>query len=119
MSNLFIPLPSKETILIQSNSSLDNQFNQSYQAHTTESTSSPSPRKRRQTSFQNCRSSSTSSIFLNNSIINFDIKSLIRGISIILQMQIQENTKLNKQISPNSDLFFFSEEKYIQEKFTK
>lgn len=61
------------------------------------------------------KSSSTSSIYIKNSLLNIDAKSIIQSISLILHKQIKEDTKLNKTISETSDLFYFSEEKYIKE----
>ncbi|MCQ2818112.1 MAG: cyclin-Y [archaeon] len=92
-----------------------NQIAQGYQSSNTESTSSPSPRKKKAETNQLFHSSSTSSIYLQNTIDNPNTKSLIKGVSMILQIQLTEDNKLKRQISPSSDLYYFNEEKYIKE----
>jgi hypothetical protein len=61
------------------------------------------------------KSCSTSSIFLNSTINSPNIKIIIKAVSTILQSQIIEDIQLGKIVSPKSELFFFSEEKYIKE----
>lgn len=98
-----------------------NQIGQEYQNENTESTSSPSPRKKK-AELQLFHSSSTSSLYISNWKENLDVKSVIKGVSMILEIQLIEDNKLNKQINPTSDLYFFSEDKYIKENpsdFTK
>jgi hypothetical protein len=45
-----------------------------------------------------------------------NVKSIIRAIATILHSQMTEDQSSGKELNPNSDLYFFSEEKYIQEK---
>lgn len=61
------------------------------------------------------RSSSTSSIFLDTTVSSPDVKNMIKAVAIILQTQLSEDTNLGKNISKESDLYFFSEDKYIEE----
>jgi hypothetical protein len=61
------------------------------------------------------KSCSTSSIYLTSTINSPNVKSLIKAISTILQSQILEDCQLGKKISSNSDLYYFSEEKYVTE----
>lgn len=61
------------------------------------------------------KSSSTSSIYLTSTLNNPNPKNLITSISTILLSQLIEDEQLGKVISPKSDLYFFSEEKYITE----
>jgi hypothetical protein len=59
------------------------------------------------------KSCSTSSIYLTSTINSPNVKSLIKAISTILQSQVLEDSQLGKKISSNSDLYYFSEEKYV------
>ena len=61
------------------------------------------------------KSCSTSSIYLKSTINSPNVKLMIRAVSLILQSQIIEDFQMGKKISSKSDLFFFSEEKYINE----
>lgn len=61
------------------------------------------------------KSSSTSSIFLDTTISKPNVKSMIKAVATILQSQLNEDMNLGKQISPKSDLYYFSEEKYVSE----
>ena len=61
------------------------------------------------------KSCSTSSIYLNSTINSPNVKLIIRAVSTILQSQILEDIQLGKKISSKSDLYYFSEEKYINE----
>jgi len=45
-----------------------------------------------------------------------NVKAIIRAIATILHSQMLEDQNSGKELNPNSDLYFFSEEKYIQEK---
>ncbi len=65
--------------------------------------------------FEKQKSSSTSSIFLHSTMNTPNAKNLINAISTIILSQIVEDEHLGKVISPKSDLFYFSEEKYITE----
>jgi len=64
---------------------------------------------------RNFKSSSTSSIFLSSTINSPNVKAMIKAVATILQSQLIEDMQLGKTVSPNSDLYFFSEEKYVQE----
>ena len=61
------------------------------------------------------KSNSTSSIFLSSTINSPNIKAMIKAVATILQSQLMEDMQLGKTVSSSSDLFFFSEEKYIEE----
>jgi hypothetical protein len=69
----------------------------------------------KQSNEKNFKSCSTSSIFLNSTINYPNVKLLIRAVSSILQSQLIEDMQLGKTISPKSDLYYFSEDKYISE----
>jgi hypothetical protein len=43
------------------------------------------------------------------------VKIIIKAVSTILQSQILEDIQLGKKISYKSELYYFSEEKYIKE----
>lgn len=59
------------------------------------------------------KSSSTSSLFISSTLNSPNAKKLITSVSIIILSQLLEDEQLGKKISPKSDLYFFSEEKYI------
>lgn len=61
------------------------------------------------------RSSSTSSIHLSSTIIAPNPKHVINSIATVLLSQIIEDEQLGKVISQKSDLYYFSEDKYITE----
>lgn len=61
------------------------------------------------------RSSSTSSIYLSTTMSSPNVKSMIKAVATILQSQLNEDMNLGKKISEKSDLYYFSEEKYIKE----
>jgi len=61
------------------------------------------------------KSSSTSSIFLDTTIASPEVKNMIKAVSIMLFTQLSEDKTLTKKISEKSDLYYFSEEKYIKE----
>ena len=44
-----------------------------------------------------------------------NVKEIIKAVATILQSQLNEDMNLGKQISPKSDLYYFSEEKYVNE----
>ena len=78
----------------------------------------PHPLLKRQESkvqYHNFKSSSTSNIFLDSTITSPNVKNIIKSVSIILQSQLNEDMNLGKTISKKSDLYFFSEDKYIDE----
>ena len=79
---------------------------------------SPHPLQKRQESkiqYHNFKSSSTSNIFLDSTISSPNVKNIIKSVSIILQSQLNEDMNLGKTISKKSDLYFFSEDKYVDE----
>jgi len=61
------------------------------------------------------KSCSTSSIFLKSSIYSPNVEMLIKSVSTIIHSQVMEDMQLGKSVSPKSDLFYFSEEKYVNE----
>lgn len=61
------------------------------------------------------KSSSTSNIFLDTTITKPNVKQMIKAVATILQSQLNEDMNLGKQISPKSDLYYFSEDKYVSE----
>jgi hypothetical protein len=61
------------------------------------------------------KSCSTSSIFLSSTINSPNVKAIIKAVATILQSQLIEDMQLGKTVGQNSDLFYFSEEKYVQE----
>ena len=65
--------------------------------------------------YHDFKSSSTSNIFLDTTISSLNVKNMIKAVSTILQSQLNEDMNLGKTISKKSDLYFFSEEKYIDE----
>lgn len=65
--------------------------------------------------YREFKCSSTSNIFLDTIITKPNVKEIIKAVATILQSQLNEDMNLGKQISPKSDLYFFSEEKYVNE----
>ena len=65
-----------------------------------------------QRDFKSC---STSNIFLDSTITKPNVKLMIKAVATILQSQLNEDMNLGKQISPKSDLYYFSEDKYVDE----
>ena len=65
--------------------------------------------------FKNYRSSSSSSIFLDTTIATPEVKNIIKAVSIMIFTQLTEDKTLTKKISEKSDLYYFSEEKYIKD----
>ena len=61
------------------------------------------------------KSSSTSNIFLDSTISSPNVKNMIKAVATILQSQLNEDMNLGKTISKKSDLYFFSEDKYVDE----
>ena len=69
----------------------------------------------KRSNFRNQKSSSTSSIFLDTTITTPEVKNMIKAVSIMIYTQLTEDKTLTKKISEKSDLYYFSEEKYIKE----
>ena len=72
-------------------------------------------RKKKRAKFKSNKSSSSSSIFLGNTMASLEVKQMIKAVSIMLYTQLSEDKTLKKKISEKSDLYYFSEEKYIKE----
>ena len=62
------------------------------------------------------KSNSGCNIFSKSFMDKPGVKSLISGVSTVLQSQMVEDCKLGKKLNPTSENYFFSEEKYIKEK---
>lgn len=60
--------------------------------------------------------STTSSIRAGSTISKPNVKNMIHAVSTIIHSQMQEDHSIGKQIMSHSDLYFFCEEKYINEK---
>jgi hypothetical protein len=65
--------------------------------------------------FREKRSSSSSSIFLDTTISTPIVKNIIKAVAILLKTQLNEDSTMTKTISKESDLYYFSEEKYIED----
>ena len=65
--------------------------------------------------FRENKSSSSSSIFLDTTILTPTVKNMIKAVAILLKTQLNEDNAMTKRISEESDLYYFSEEKYIKE----
>jgi len=61
------------------------------------------------------KSCSTSSIYLSSSIYSPNVDLLIKSVSTIIHSQLIEDMQLGKTVSTKSDLYYFSEEKYVNE----
>jgi hypothetical protein len=61
------------------------------------------------------KSSSTSTILINSTINAPNVKLLIKAVATLLHSNLMEDIQEEKTINPKSDLYFFSEEKYIIE----
>lgn len=61
-------------------------------------------------------SNTTSTVKLDNTISKPDAKKIINSVATILHSQMVEDSAMPRKIDENSDLFFFSEEKYIKER---
>lgn len=55
-------------------------------------------------------------MFISTTISNPNVESIISAVATILHSQMLEDLGQGKKIPEKSDLFFFSEEKYIKEK---
>lgn len=61
------------------------------------------------------KSNSTSTILLQSTMSSPNVKLIIQAVATLLHSNITEDIMEGKVISPQSDLYFFSEEKYISE----
>lgn len=62
------------------------------------------------------RSNTTSSASVSSSIYNPNVRSILQSVATIIHSQMLEDTSLGREIGSTSDLYYFSEEKYIREK---
>jgi len=58
----------------------------------------------------------TGSMYISSTITAPNVKSIIQAVSTILHSQMLEDQGSGKELIPGSDLYYFSEEKYIKEK---
>jgi len=58
----------------------------------------------------------TGSMYISSTITSPNVKSIIQAVSTILHSQMLEDQGSGKELIPGSDLYYFSEEKYIKEK---
>lgn len=61
------------------------------------------------------KSSSTSTILLNSTINAPNVKLIIKAVATLLHSNLMEDVQEGKSIYVKSDLYYFSEEKYISE----
>ena len=61
------------------------------------------------------KSSTTSTILLNSTINAPNVKLIIKAVATLLSSNLMEDLEEKKTISPKSDLYYFSEEKYMKE----
>lgn len=61
------------------------------------------------------RSNTTSSATITSSIQNPNVRLILRSVSTIVHSQMLEDSSAGLQIQSTSDLFYFSEEKYMRE----
>ena len=60
--------------------------------------------------------STTSNVYLDSTISKPNANAIINSVATILHSQMVEDMADCRELNENSDLFFFSEEKYIKEK---
>ncbi len=65
--------------------------------------------------YHDFKCSSTSNIFLETTISSPNVKNMIKAVATILQSQLNEDMNLGKVISKKSDLYYFSEDKYVND----
>jgi hypothetical protein len=63
----------------------------------------------------NPKANSTSSIMLDSTINAPNVKLLIKAVSTLIHSNLIEDLQDGKTIHPKSDMYYFSEEKYINE----
>lgn len=61
------------------------------------------------------KSCSTSSIYLSSSIYSPNVEMIIKSVAMIIHSQLIEDMHLGKTVSSKSELFFFCEDKYVNE----
>lgn len=62
------------------------------------------------------KSSTMNSMYIGSTISKPNVESIINAVATILHSQMLEDQNQGKKIEQESELFFFSEEKYILEK---
>jgi hypothetical protein len=62
------------------------------------------------------KANTTSSMFIKSTITSPNVKSIIQAVSTILHSQMLEDQQNKKEIPATSELYYFSEEKYMKEK---
>lgn len=62
------------------------------------------------------KANTTSSMYISSTLSAPNVKSIIQAVSTILHSQILDDIQSKEELQPDSELFFFSEEKYINEK---
>jgi hypothetical protein len=62
------------------------------------------------------KASTMNSMYTSSTITKPNVESIIQAVATIIHSQMLEDQSAGKEIEEDSDLFFFSEEKYIQEK---
>ena len=60
-------------------------------------------------------SSTTGSIMIDSTIENPNVKSVIKGVATLIHSNLLEDMQDEQEISPDSELYYFSEDKYIAE----
>jgi len=58
---------------------------------------------------------STSTLYVSSTISAPNVNSIIQAVATIIHSQVLEDTTLARLVDPTSDLYFFSEEKYISQ----
>jgi hypothetical protein len=61
------------------------------------------------------RSSTTSSVYANSTISTPNVRVIIQSVATIIHSQMLEDISQGREIDPSSDLYSFSEEKYIRQ----
>lgn len=65
---------------------------------------------------KNKKWSTTSNVYLDSTISKPNVNAIITSVATILHSQMLEDMEEERELNENSDLFYFSEEKYIKEK---
>lgn len=61
------------------------------------------------------RSSTTSSVYATSTIYQPNVRTIVQSVATIIHSQMIEDVTLGREIQSSSDLWYFSEEKYIRE----
>jgi hypothetical protein len=62
------------------------------------------------------KANTITSMYIGSTIAKPNVEAIINAVATILHSQMLEDQSAGKTISEKSDLYFFSEEKYIKEK---